>query len=99
MQNLHQQISSRDTSSCVTIKYGNELIYDLSSLSGRGFSISNCDYLLMTKLELFKKYKEEYDKVKEKCNTEKSDNLCGKDELIKWWYLYENPRNYLLYKD
>ena len=25
--------------------------------------------------------------------------LCGKDELIKWWYLYENPRNYLLYKD
>ena len=62
--------SSGDTSSCATIKYkignGNELIYDLSNLSGRGFSISNCDYLLMTKLELFKKYKEEYDKVKEK---------------------------------
>ena len=54
----------------------------------------------MTKLKLFKKYKEEYDKVKEQCNTQKSsDNLCGKDELMKWWYLYQNPRDYLLYKD
>ena len=92
------------TSSCDRIKYqigsnGNVLIYDLSNLSGRGSTISDCDYLLMTKLELFKKYKEEYDKVKEQCNTQNLNNVCNKDELMKWWYLYNNPREYLLYKD
>lgn len=89
---------------CKRIKYkintGNELIYDLSNLDDRDKSLEHCDYLLMTKLELFKKYKEEYDKVKDQCYSAKSnDNICGKDELMKWWYLYENPRDYLLYKD
>ena len=92
------------TSSCDRIKYkigsnGNELIYDLSNLSGRGSYNSDCDYLLMIKLELFKKYKEEYDKVKEQCNTQNLNNVCNKDELMKWWYLYNHPREYLLYKD
>ena len=45
----------------------------------------------MTKLEIFKKYKEEYDKVKEQC----SNNFSGKDKLMKWWYLYQNQSEYL----
>ena len=96
---LAQITASDSQSSCTRIKYkignGNELIYDLSNLEGRDHSVNDCDYLLMTKIEIFKKYIEEYDKVKTQC----SDNLCGKDELMKWWYLYNNPREYLLYKD
>lgn len=102
---LKTTMSGTETKSlCERIKYkigsGNELIYDLSNLDESYKSNLNCDYLLMTKLEMFKKYKEEYDKVKEECYSSKSsDNLCGKDALMKWWYLYENPRDYLLYKD
>ena len=97
-------IDGETKSSCKRIKYkigsGSELIYDLSNLDATGKSISNCDYLLMTKLKMFKNYKEEYDKVKDQCYSSKSsDNLCGKDELMKWWYLYQNPRDYVLYKD
>lgn len=90
-------------SSCSRIKYkiGNDkFIYDISNLpSSITFNDENCDYSLMTKLELFKKFKVEYDKVKEQCNSEKKDYLCEKDELMKWWYLYKHPRDYLLYKD
>ena len=102
---LKTSIDTDETkSSCARIKYkigsGNELIYDLSNLDAAHKSLSNCDYLLMTKLEMFKKYKQEYDKVKEECYSSKSsDNVCGKDELMKWWHLYENPRDYVLYKD
>ena len=100
---LENTIGTPSQRKCQRIKYkigsGNELIYDTSNLDS-SYTLSNCDYLLMTKLELFKKYKEEYDKVKDQCYSSKSsDNLCGKDELMKWWYLYEHPRDYLLYKD
>ena len=100
---LESTMGATNQKKCKRIKYKigteKELIYDTSNLD-TGYTLSNCDYLLMTKLELFKKYKEEYDKVKDQCYSSKSsNNLCGKDELMKWWYLYENPRNYLLYKD
>ena len=98
------EVASDNTKSpCKRIKYkigsGNELIYDLSNLVESYKSNFICDYSLMIKLELFKKYKEEYDKVKEQCNSEKLNYLCGKDELMKWWYLYKHPTEYLLYKD
>ena len=98
--------ASGQQSSCTRIKYkignnGKELIYDLSNLDDiAGISVDNCYYSLMTELELFKNSIEEYNKVKEQCSAlQFQNNACGKDELMKWWYLYNNPRDYLLYKD
>ena len=71
------------------IKNGEEHIYDTSHLTGT-FQTNQNDELanLLAKLEILNYMKEEY-----KTNGENSNGL------IKWEYLYRNPKDYLLYKD
>lgn len=70
------------------IKDENEHIYDNSKLVGEFKTSQNleCNDFLMTKLEIFKYMVEEY----------KNGN---NNKYKKWSYLYQNPKNYLLYKD
>lgn len=87
-----QQIPS---SSDYYIKYkindGEEHIYDTSKLPDSTEKTDQNDELsedlLMVKLEIFKHTVEEY---------KKNGNSNG---LKKWQYLYDNPNDYLLYKD
>ena len=73
-----------------------EYSYNTKSSSGS----SDAAYL-MTKLELFKEY---VNKAKD-INCSKGsgyDNeqfTCGNDDLRRAWYFYNNPKNYLLYKN
>ena len=86
-----EQISS---SSDYLIKYkindGEEHIYDTSKLTDstkKTDQNAELNDLLMVKLEIFKYLVEEY---------KKNGNING---LKKWQYLYDNPKDYLLYKD
>ena len=87
-----EQISS---SSDYLIKYkindGEEHIYDTSKIADSTKKTRQNDELsedlLMVKLEIFKHIVEEY---------KKNGNSNG---LKKWQYLYDNPNDYLLYKD
>ena len=76
------------------IKYkindGEEHIYDTSKLTDstkKTDQNAELNDLLMVKLEIFKYLVEEY---------KKNGNING---LKKWQYLYDNPKDYLLYKD
>ena len=87
-----EQISS---SSDYLIKYkindGEEHIYDTSKIADstkKTRQNAELNDLLMVKLEIFKYLVEEYKK-----------NGLNSNALIKWEYLYENPKIYLLYKD
>ena len=86
-----EQISS---SSDYLIKYkindGEEHIYDTSKIADstkKTRQNAELNDLLMVKLEIFKYLVEEY---------KKNGNSNG---LKKWQYLYNNPNDYLLYKD
>lgn len=78
------------------IKYGdNDEIYFGSDISG------TCNELLLTKLNLFKKYIGVYTPEKQK-SCDKSENYnevytCNDDEIRKWYYFYNSPLDYLLY--
>ena len=81
-------------SSDYLIKYkindGEEHIYDTSKiadLTKKTRQNAQLNDLLMVKLEIFKYLVEEY---------KKNGNSNG---LKKWKYLYNNPNDYLLYKD
>lgn len=79
-----------------TLKDDVEKIYNCN----KGSSIS-CSATLMTKLEMFKNYKEKLDSIRSECETSNYDEpfTCGNNELRKWWYFYNNPDKYILYKD
>ena len=88
-----------DDSTSYLIKYkinnGDEHIYDTSKLSNSISDIyktkqnEQCEkYLVWPKLDLLKLMTEEY----------KAQNGTS-NKYIKWKYLHENPKNYLLYKD
>lgn len=79
-----------------TLKDDVEKIYNCN----KGSSIS-CSATLMTKLEMFKNYKEKLDSIRSECETSNYDEpfTCGNNELRKWWYFYNNPDEYILYKD
>lgn len=57
----------------------------------------------MTKIELFKKYIEKFFKdMQEKCVTKENYNdpeTCNDNEIRKWKYFYDNPRDYILFYD
>ena len=58
--------------------------------------------LTMTKLEIFQNYKKRYDEIKEECARLlylDEPGTCRDDELRKWYYFYENPEEYILYKN
>lgn len=58
------------------------------------YSLYDNDEFLMTRLEMFKKYRDTLDGLDD-CK----GGQCENDELAKWKYFYENPEEYLLYKD
>ena len=56
----------------------------------------------MTRLEIFQNYKKRYDEIKEECARLlylDEPGTCRDDELRKWYYFYENPEEYILYKN
>lgn len=56
----------------------------------------------MTKLEIFKNYKKRYDEIKDDCAKTlyiDESKTCRDDELRKWFYFYQNPWEYILYKN
>ena len=60
------------------------------------------DEFTMTKLEIFQNYKKRYDEIKDECSRSLYDDepeTCRDDELRKWYYFYENPEEYILYKN
>ena len=79
-----------------TLKDDVEKIYNCN----KGSSIS-CSATLMTELEMFKNYKEKLDSIRSECETSNYDEpfTCGNNELRKWWYFYNYPGEYILYKD
>lgn len=62
----------------------NKLPYKPSSSSSSRYYLNYNDEFLMTRLEMFKKYKE---------------SLNDPNESAKWEYFYNNPKNYLLYQN
>lgn len=85
-------VLGRDTKGIIKYAIGNgdEKYYDSSKLpykpspSSDRYNLQNNDKFLMTRLEMFKKYKE---------------SLNDPTESAKWKYFYENPENYLLYQN
>ena len=61
----------------------------------------DCD-VIMTKIELIQDYLAKFDKLKTHCIEGKFYNepfTCENDELRKVWYYYNNPEEYLSYKN
>ncbi len=113
--NSIHRISSREC----RITYDDGKIYNVDQLeldqnyefTRLGFSIISstsienlCQEHLMTKLEMFKRYK---DRLKEKLDNctfkdnynEVDDTTCNDDILRKWYHFYKNPEDYILYYD
>ena len=88
-----------------SISGGEEKVYNQGQISLNGGTIkfgifSQFSPYLLTKLEMFKNYKEKLDI--EKCREEYDYSepfTCKNNEVRKWWYFYHNPEEYLLYKD
>ena len=62
----------------------------------------SCSEFLQTKLEIFQKYLERMNAIKEDCETKRHYDypfLCGDNELKKLYYFYEHPEDYLLYQN
>lgn len=54
------------------------------------------------KLEMFKNYREKLKGILEDCKNNYDyiePYTCKNDELPKWWYFYNHPNEYMLYKD
>lgn len=90
-----------------SISGGDEKVYNLAQISeneGPTLDLTNLIFKqnLLTKLEMFKNYREKLDV--EKCRGEYEQYYsepftCKNNELRKWWYFYHYPDEYLLYKD
>ena len=51
---------------------------------------------------MFKNYKDKLNTMLETCVNDydySEPYTCKNDELRKWWYFYNNPDKYMLYKD
>lgn len=106
--------NSKDFLTCVTVK---EVQYSSSSgtLNCRikftkgsqdeyvyDQDISGCDEFLLTKLEIFQKYVERMNAIRDDCETNRHYDypfLCNDNELKKLQYFYDNPKDYLLYQN
>ena len=56
----------------------------------------------MTKISLFQDYLKTFNKLKNQCQQGKFYNepfTCENDELRKLWYYYNNPIQYLIYRN
>ena len=90
-----------------TLKYdidGTEKIYYTPEIENpySGLAITYDNSILQTKLEMFKNYKDKLNTMLETCVNDydySEPYTCKNDELRKWWYFYNNPDKYMLYKD
>ena len=91
---------------CVTLVdvYDNGYIkYRIGSDEDQIYNLTSSEVItLKTKVAMFQKYKEalnsEKDNIKKELNYEEPMTY-GKDSLRKWYYLYNNPDLYLIYKN
>ena len=102
---LKEYISPKEV--VYSISGGDEKVYNLAQISeneGSTLGVTNLQFEqnLLTKLEMFKNYREKLDI--EKCRGEYEQYYsepftCKNNELRKWWYFYHYPDEYLVYKD
>ena len=91
IEEISDASGTSETSYVIKYKINNEEhIYDTSKLEGTyktNLNTECSETFLMTRLELFQRMKEEYKKN------------STSNEYMKWSFLYQNPEEYLLYKD
>ena len=100
-------VEKDENSKCI-IRYSKgseiEFIYAQSNVNGSLYNknnFSDCD-VIMIKKELLQDYLTTFQKLKTYCEKEQFYNepfTCENDELRKLWYYYNNPEDYLLYKN
>lgn len=79
-----------------------EKIYNMGKASDKIGSFSYLPNTIEIQLEMFKNY---INALKPKLESCKSDYdysepyTCKDNEIRKWWYFYNNPEEYMLYKD
>ena len=81
---------------------GKEKIYNKNELSSTYKSKLVFSFKSLTKLEMFKNYKEKLHSILEQCIKDydyTEPYTCKNNELRKWWYFYSKPEEYMLYKD
>lgn len=84
------EVNSVDSEQCV-ITYDGDNIYN---------GPSACQKDLLVKLEMFKRYKDRLNEIRDECEKKENFNepeTCNDDELRKWWHFYNNPNDYILY--
>ena len=65
------------------------------------YNSDNCQNLILMK-DIFKNYTDELNEKKEKClanNYYEEPFTCRDNKMRFWWYFYNNPEEYSLYKD
>ena len=87
----------------IKYKIGNDgnIYYYNNKKINNNYRISFDDYT-KTKLDLFQNYKNRFNQVKDECVNYYDKNepyTCRDNELRKWFYFYQNPESYLLYKN
>lgn len=85
---------------------GNEQYYLINELTDsddyKSDMLGLIDEFTMTRLEIFQNYKKRYDEIKEECARLlylDERKTCRDDELRKWYYFYEKPKEYILYQN
>jgi len=84
---------------------GTEKIYYTSRVSNsypNTYTLSFTKYKDEVKLEMFKNYRDKLNGILTQCKSDydyTEPYTCKNDELRKWFYFYNNPDKYMLYKD
>ena len=94
-------ILGKDKNGIIKYKIGNgdEKYYDpiklpINPSTSQRYSLNDDDNYLMTRIEIFNYFKKRVDQLN--CRA----TGCGDDdEIIKWLYFYNNPEEYVLYKN
>ena len=102
--NLKEVLSSSEV---VYIDSGSEKIYNTGKISiSTKYSgvLSFTKYKEEVKLEMFKNYREKLNSILTQCKSDYDKDYtepytCKNDELRKWFYFYNHPDEYMLYKD
>ena len=88
-------ILGKDKNGIIKYKIGNdpEKYYNPSKLTSLGVTLYLNDEFLMTRIECFNNYKKRMDQLN--CRA----TGCEDDELTKWEYCYDHPKEYVFYKN
>ena len=79
----------------------NQVVYSIQEGTEKLYNSQNSfSSNLVTKLDMFTNYKSKLNVGQCKTDYAYSEPFtCKNDEVRKWWYFYNNPDDYLLYKD